>query len=240
MNRKVIVGCEKSGRVREALRKRGWDAISVDLEPTDIPGNHIQDYLENVVGDGSGFDFGIFFPPCTYIAGSGLHWNKRTPGRDAKTRAALEFVAMILNLKIPRIVLENPVGCISTRIVCEEGIYRVTDEPVRKGGFKPLQTIQPYNFGEDASKRTCLWVKGDLPVLKNTGYFEHRLTPDGKKRWSNQTDSGQNKLGPSETRAADRAITYQGIADALAEQYSNYIFSKEQDAKVSDTTKLNY
>ena len=156
--KRLLIGCEKSGRVREAFRAKGYDAISVDLEPSDLPGPHIQGYLEDVIGDGSEWDGGIFFPPCTYIAGSGLHWNKRTPGRAEKTTQGLQFVAMILN-KMKKCVIENPVGCISTRIVLENGIYIVKDEPVIKGSFKPSQTIQPYNFGEDASKRTCLCSK---------------------------------------------------------------------------------
>lgn len=87
-------------------------------------------------------------------------------------------------------------------------------------GHTHNQTIQPYDFGEDASKRTCLWLKG-LPKLTNTGYFPPRII-DGKPRWSNQTDSGQNKLPPSETRGKDRAKTYEGIAKSMAEQWSHY------------------
>lgn len=223
MNRKkkAFIGCEKSGRVRDSFIEQGWDAISCDTEPSDRPGPHIQGYLEDHIGDGSDYDLIIAFPPCTYIAGSGLHWNGRTPGRSEKTTYALSFVAMILNRRCPKIVIENPVGCISTRICLENGIYVVKDEPVKKGGLKPAQTIQPYDFGEDASKRTCLWMKTDLPLLKATAYFSPRITLEGKKRWSNQTDSGQNRLGPSETRAADRAVTYWGIAKAMAETWKN-------------------
>jgi len=215
---KILIACECSGRVREAFRSRGHDAVSCDLYPTVLPGPHIQGYLEDAIGDGSEFDMIIGFPPCTYISGSGLHWNKRTLGRADKTTEGLKFAAFILNLKCPKIVIENPVGCISTRIAIENGIYVVKDDSINKR-LPASQTIQPYNFGEDASKRTCLWIKGDLPLLKNTSYFEPRITKDGKKRWSNQTDSGQNRLGPSETRAADRAVTYQGIADAMAAQW---------------------
>lgn len=219
--KRALIACEKSGRVRDAFTAKGWDAVSCDTEPTDSPGPHIQGFLEDNIGDGSAYDLIIAFPPCTYIAGSGLHWNGRTPGRSDKTTYALSFVAMILNRNCPNIVIENPVGCISTRIVKENGICVVKEEAVKKGGLRPAQTIQPYNFGEDASKRTCLWIKGNLPLLKSTAYFEPRITADGKKRWSNQTDSGQNRLGPSETRAADRAVTYQGIANAMADQWSS-------------------
>lgn len=141
----------------------------------------------------------IAHPPCTYLTVSGLHWNKRQPERAQLTEEALRFVQQLLDAPIPRIALENPVGCISTRI------------------RRPDQIIQPYNFGEDASKSTCLWLKG-LPLLESTGYFPPRMV-GGKPRWSNQTDSGQNKLGPSEDRWKERSRTYQGIADAMAAQW---------------------
>jgi hypothetical protein len=104
-----------------------------------------------------------------------------------------------MNANIKKIAIENPIGCISTRI------------------RKPDQIIQPYDFGENASKQTCLWLK-NLPQLKPTAYYPPRVV-NGKKRWGNQTDSGQNKLTPSDDRWAKRSITYQGIADAMAEQW---------------------
>lgn len=89
----------------------------------------------------------VAHPPCTYLCSSGLHWNKRVEGRQAKTEAALDFVRTLLSCPIPRVAIENPVGCISTRI------------------RKPDQTIQPWQFGHDASKATCLWLR-NLPVLQ--------------------------------------------------------------------------
>jgi hypothetical protein len=116
------------------------------------------------------------------------------------TDEALEFVRLLLDASIPRIALENPVSCISSRI------------------RKPDQIIQPYNFGHDASKKTCLWLKG-LPLLRDTGpYVEPRIV-NGKPRWGNQTDSGQNKLPPSADRWKLRSKTYTGIADAMAQQW---------------------
>jgi hypothetical protein len=96
--------------------------------------------------------------------------------------------------------LENPIGCISTRI------------------RKPDQTIQPHQFGHNASKATCLWLKG-LPLLTPTKHMTPRLV-DGRKRWGNQTDSGQNKLPPSADRWKIRSETYKGIADAMANQWN--------------------
>lgn len=142
------------------------------------------------------WDLMIAHPPCTYLAVSGLHWNKKNPDRAKNTEEALAFVQQLMNLDIPRICIENPVSCISTRI------------------RKPDQIIQPWYFGHDASKKTCLWLK-NLPLLKET----NRLPGDNKTRRGNQTPSGQNKLGPSKDRWKERSRTYIGIAEALANQY---------------------
>ena len=142
----------------------------------------------------------IAFPPCTYLCSSGLHWNQRVAGREEKTKEALRFVSLLLDADISRVALENPVGCISTRI------------------RKPDQIIQPYEFGHNASKKTCLWLRG-LLQLKPTNYHPPRIV-NGKERWGNQTDSGQNKLTPSTIRGKLRSITYSGIAEAMADQWS--------------------
>lgn len=143
-------------------------------------------------------------PPCTYLSVSGLHWNKRGVMVDGRPRAelteeALEFVRLLMAAPIPRIAIENPVSCISSQI------------------RKPDQIIQPWQFGEDASKATCLWLK-NLPKLRPTQIIEPRIV-NGKKRWGNQTDSGQNKLAPSNDRWKIRSTTYQGIAEAWAQQW---------------------
>jgi hypothetical protein len=130
-----------------------------------------------------------------------LHWNKRRPERARQTEEALDFVRQLLDAPIARIALENPIWCISTRI------------------RKPDQTIHPHQFGHDASKSTCLWLKG-LPLLRPTEFVEPRLV-NGKSRWANQTDSGQNKLTPSPDRWKIRSETYTGIAKAMAEQWGS-------------------
>ena len=195
---KVLVACEFSGIVRDAFLAVGADAMSCDLLPTESPGPHYQGDVRDILGDG--WDLMIAHPDCTYLCSSGLHWNLRRPERVAKTEDALAFVRELLNAPIPHIALENPVGCISTRI-------RPAD-----------QYIQPYQFGHDASKKTGLWLK-DLPLLRPTQYVEPRIV-DGKSRWENQTDSGQNRLGPSADRWKHRAATYRGIAQAMAEQWT--------------------
>lgn len=204
---KILVACEHSGIVRDAFIKKGFDAISCDTKDTDIEGPHYKGDVRDILLDG--WDVLIAFPPCTYLCSSGLHWNKRIEGRAAKTEDALEFVKLLLEAPIKHIALENPVGCISTSI-------RKFD-----------QAIQPYQFGEDASKKTCLWLK-NLPPLKPTEYVEPRIV-DGKKRWGNQTDSGQNRLGPSENRDTLRSLTYPGIAQAMADQWGEYLIGQSSN-----------
>lgn len=201
---RVLVACEYSGRVREAFRARGFDAVSCDFLPTEQPGPHYEGDVREILGEG--WDLMIAHPPCTYLASSGLHWNNKVPGRAEKTEEALEFVRTLLNAPIRHIALENPVGCIGTRI------------------RKASQSIQPWQFGDDASKQTCLWLR-NLPKLTPTQIVEGRLV-NGKRRWANQTDSGQNKLGPSDDRWKERSYTYQGIANAMASQWGDYIRSK--------------
>jgi hypothetical protein len=194
----VLVACEFSGIVRDAFIKRGHNAVSCDLLEQEGTGNHYAGDVADIIGQG--WDLMIAFPPCTYLSSSGLHWNKRVGGRQAKTDSAIRFVKSLLDAPIERIALENPVGCISTKI------------------RKPTQIIQPYDFGEDASKRTCLWLNGLMP-LRATRRISGRIV-NGVERWANQTDSGQNRLGPSEDRWRKRAVTYQGVAAAMAEQWS--------------------
>lgn len=191
---KVLVACEFSGAVRDAFTARGHDAMSCDLLPAETPGKHYQGDVRDLLGQG--FDLMVAHPPCTYLAVSGLHWNKRRPERALLTEEALEFVRLLLDAPIPQIALENPVGCISTRI------------------RKPSQVIQPWQFGHDASKATCLWLKG-LPLLQPTD-----VLPGGREaRRANQTASGQNRLPPSKDRWKLRSLTYPGIAAAMAAQW---------------------
>jgi len=143
------------------------------------------------------WDLMIAHPPCTYLCSSGLHWNKRREGRAQLTEEALDFVRLLLDAPIAKIALENPIGCISTRI------------------RRPEQIIQPWQFGHPESKSTCLWLKG-LPLLIPSNVLEKPASG----RWANQTASGQNKLAPSEDRWAIRSETYLGIAEAMADQWS--------------------
>ena len=193
----MLVACEYSGTVRDAFLRAGHDAMSCDLLPTNVPGPHYQGDVRDVLHDG--WDLMVAHPPCTYLCSSGLHWNKRTPGRAELTEQALDFVRLLLDAPIQRVAVENPIGAIGTRIK------------------KATQTIQPWQFGHDASKATCLWLK-NLPPLVPTAIVEPRIV-GGKKRWANQTDSGQNRLPPSADRWKIRSETYRGIAEAMAQQW---------------------
>lgn len=224
---RVLIGCEFSGRVRDAFLDKGHDAISCDLLPTDVPGPHYQGDIFDIIDDG--FDLAIFHPPCTYLTVSGNKWFKpefadRFPTRHQDREDAIEFIMKLANCDIPKIAIENPVGVLSTR-------WR-----------KPDQIIQPWMFGDAESKKTCLWLK-NLPKLVPTNIVEplyyknedgtdyrdsggarysvtHYLAGRGHGIYKNQTPSGQNKLGPSEDRAKIRSLTYLGIAAAMADQWS--------------------
>jgi hypothetical protein len=200
---RVLIACEFSGIVRDAFAARGHDAWSCDLLPCERGGQHIEGDVLEVLDDG--WDLMIAHPPCTYLSVSGLHWNKRRPERAAMTHDAVVFALNLMGdgfveNTVQRIALENPIGHLST-------VYR-----------KPDQIIHPWQFGHDASKATCLWLKG-LPLLIDTAV----LAGGRSARRANQTPSGQNKLGPSPDRWKHRSRTYQGIADAMADQWGGLI-----------------
>lgn len=223
----VLVGCETSGQVRDAFKRAGHNAISCDLLPADNGGLHRQGDILELIYEGWA-DLLIVHPPCTYISASGTHWCTGNPERLKLLEAALEFVRKLFKAiaaqrkRNPefRSCLENPRGCISTRIA------------------KPSQFIQPYEYGHDASKETHLWLSG-LPKLRPTLSVAPRLVCCGKTilvgmpcpncmgarkalpRWANQTDSGQNNLLMTDDRWKLRSATYPGIAQAMADQWGN-------------------
>jgi site-specific DNA-cytosine methylase len=189
---KILVACEFSGIVRDAFARHGHDAWSCDLIASESPGHHLRGDVRQWLTDE--WDLLIAHPPCTYLAVSGARWFQQ---RFSEQLHALNFVRILLDAPIPRIALENPIGVISSKI------------------RKPDQIIQPWQFGHPESKSTCLWLK-NLPKLTPT-----KVLPLPKSgRWANQTPSGQNKLGPSPHRAALRSLTYRGIAEAMASQWS--------------------
>lgn len=198
---KVLVACEYSGTVRDAFMRAGHNALSCDLLPTDAPGPHYQGDVMDIIADG--WDLMVAHPPCTYLSVSGMHWTKRGLRSPQLTEDALNFVRLLMTAPIARIAIENPVSVISSRI------------------RKPDQIINPYQFGHDASKKTCLWLK-NLPPLQPTSFVAPRIV-NGKPRWGNQTDSGQNKLPPSKDRWKLRSETFKGIGEAMAQQWGGLV-----------------
>lgn len=193
---KVLVACEFSGTVRGAFAAMGHHVLSADFEQAeDNSPHHYRGDCFDLINN-QHFDLMIAHPPCTYLSVSGMHWTARGLRDPKLTEDALEFVRWLMAAPIEKIAIENPVGVISSRI------------------RKPDQIIQPWWFGENASKKTCLWLK-NLPPLRET----NRLPGDNRTRRANQTPSGQNKLGPGNDRWKERSRTYQGIAEAMADQW---------------------
>jgi hypothetical protein len=201
---RVLVACEFSGVVRDAFIKRGHDAMSCDLLPTEAPGPHYQGDVLNVIGDG--WDLMVAHPPCTYLTVSGNKWLKDQPPRksgalvgEERRKARIEslmFFCILWGCKIPRVAIENPVGVAST-------LFRTPD-----------QTIQPWMFGHGETKATCLWLRG-LPLLQPT----HRNNDLFCAQEPRERDQRLHNLPPSKNRAHLRSITYAGIAQAMADQW---------------------
>lgn len=200
---RVLIGCATSDVGRSAFEKHGHDAWSCDvLQSRSTTKKHlVMDVRRALIL--KSWDLFIVHPDCTYLCGSGMHWTTRGMRDPKLTDDALKFFIEMFEADVPRVCAENPHGHVSTH-------YRKYD-----------QVIQPHQFGEDASKATCLWLR-NLPSLKPTKIIAPRIVyKDGKayKRWANQTDSGQNRLPPTADRWQKRADTYPGIADAMAQQW---------------------
>ena len=193
---KVLVACEYSGIVRDAFAAKGHDAWSCDILPTESPGNHFQgDVLEHL---DKGWDLMIAHPPCTHLAVSGARWFTEGKKPWSLQEEALDFVRKLLDAPINKIALENPVSVISTKI------------------RKPNQNIQPFQYGHDVTKKTCLWLK-NLPNLKPTKIVKPDIVlVNGKKMSRMHYESF--KL-PSKERSKVRSKFYTGIAEAMADQW---------------------
>lgn len=194
---RVLVACEFSGTVRDAFAQRGHDAWSCDVLPTEKPGQHYQCDVREVIG--LGWDLMVAHPPCTYLTNSGVAWLHKDPTRWAKLDDGAEFFLSMLNAQIPRIAVENPI------------MHKYAKE--RIGGVRQSQVIQPWMFGHAEQKATCLWLK-NLPLLSETNNVKHEL--DALSASERQR---LHYLPPSADRWKLRSKTYQGIADAMAEQW---------------------
>lgn len=206
---RVLVGCEYSGVVRDAFIRRGHDAMSCDLLPTESPGPHHQgDVLELIARES--FDLMIAHPPCTYLANSGSRWlferPEEWPGSDAvmgparwdAMEAGVKFFLALLNAPIPRVAVENPVP---HKWAMEHIVSRWN------------QQIQPWHFGDKQMKGTCLWLRG-LPTLLPTTPAIPPVDAEGRKAWQSVW-----REPPGPDQAKNRSRTFPGIAEAMADQW---------------------
>lgn len=187
---RVLVACEYSGRVRDAFIARGHDAMSCDLLPTDQPGPHYQGDVRDILGDG--WDLMVSHPPCTHLAVSGARWFKDKQQEQAE---ALDFVRLLLDAPIEKIALENPVSVISSKI------------------RKPDQIVQPFWFGHPETKATCLWLKNLPPIKPTNDVCDDMMALPKKIR------SRVHYMSPGPERWKQRSTTFEGIAQAMAEQW---------------------
>lgn len=195
---KVLVACEYSGVVRDAFAAKGHDATSCDILPTERPGKHYQGDVRDILDNG--WDLMIAHPPCTYLCVAGLHYSKKDPERMAMTHEALDFFKLLYGSDIPMIAVENPVGYVSTA-------FR-----------RPDQIINPFQFGEPQRKKTCLWLKG-LPLLVPQTNLEVLPTKTIIRKTGSKAGQPYNYYWRQGKTAHERSRTFQGIADAMAEQW---------------------
>ena len=223
---RILVGCEESQAVCIALRKRGFQAFSCDLLPCSggHPEWHYQQDIFDVLHNGTDWDLMIAHPPCTMVAGSSVQWlshpedrdlpfderrpHPKYPNRRKDMWDSIEFVKKLHDSHVKLVAIENPVGLLGTK-------WRKAD-----------QIIQPYHFGDEATKTTCLWLKG-LPPLKHTnvvGKGERTFFKSGKNhpKWYAEAYA---KAKTKQERQTLRSKTFQGIADAMAQQWGDYLMS---------------
>ncbi len=194
---RVLVACEYSGKVREAFRKLGHDAWSCDLLPADDNSPyHYQGDIFDIIDQG--WDLMIAHPPCTYLTNAGVSWLYRKEGRWEDMREGAEFFKKLLEADIPKIAVENPI------------MHKYAVEII---GRRQDQVIQPWMFGHLEQKATCLWLKGLPPLVPTNNVKEEMLKLDPKVR------QRLHFLPPSKDRWKIRSETYQGIADAFAQQW---------------------
>lgn len=222
---KVLIGYSACPLTRKAFEAQGHDVWTCDLLPSrDGSKNHLQGDIWQVALN-QVWDFAVLHPMCTYLTCSAA-WAFNDPDfdkypdcgyhqrvspetltgelrREAREEALVNF-RRLLDLTFP-VAIENPGASF-----------------VSKSIRRPSQTIQPYQFGDDASKATGLWLSDGVPLLKPTSSVEPRIV-NGRPRWANQTDSGQNRLSPSENRWLERSATYPGIAAAMGDQWGRWL-----------------
>lgn len=197
---RVLIACEFSGIVRDAFLARGHDAVSVDLLDTESPGPHIVGDVFDAITTVRP-DMMIAHPPCTFLALSGVRWlyggrgSVRDPQRWTDMEAAALFFKRLYDTPISRIAIENPIMHSYGRALI--------------GGEGPTQTVQPWQFGHPETKATVLWLRG-LPLLHPTKIVNGRVPR-------------VHYASPGPTRWKERSRTLTGIADAMADQWGQYL-----------------
>ena len=190
---KILIACEFSGTVRDAFAALGHDVTSCDLLPSEAPGKHYQGSVLDIINDG--WDLMIAHPPCTYLSNAGARhlYPKGVLNKDRFNNGleAKEFFMTLYNADIPMICVENPIP---------SKVYELPEY---------TQTIQPYEHGHPFKKKTCLWLKG-LPNLVPTKIVTERESSKVVGNWFNKGGKDRQK---------NRAKTFQGIADAMAQQW---------------------
>ncbi len=202
----VLIGCECSGALRSRFQEAGHNAWSVDHKEAEDEGHqHVVGNVEDLLTSIISWDLFICHPPCTALSVSGNHVYAAGKEKAHLREDAMwwtEGLWFLAQDNAKMVAFENPVGVLGHTLM-----------------GKATQYIQPYEYGDDASKKTGLWLH-NLPPLQPTVRVAGRIV-DGKERWDNQCDSGQNKLGPSDERATERSRTYPGIAEAIVKQWGS-------------------
>ena len=194
---RVLVACEFSGRVRTAFMRAGHNAMSCDFLPTELDGPHYQGDVFDVIDDG--WDLMVAHPPCTYLANSGVRWLGKDAERWALMREGATFFKKLLNARIPHIAIENPImhGHASKII-----------------GRRQDQIIQPWQFSHLETKATCLWLVGLPRLIPTSDLKDEMLALPIKER------ERVAYVAPGPDRWKIRSLTYQGIASAMGEQWT--------------------
>ena len=203
---RILVACEESQTVTKAFRATGHNAFSCDLMPASggHPEWHLRGDVRDILAGGLPWDMLIGFPPCDHLAVSGARWFPEKIA-DGRQQQGIDLFLALAHADVPRVAIENPVGIMST-------VWR-----------KPDQIVQPWQFGDEATKTTCLWVRGLPPLLptKIVGRGALRLMPNGSHHPLWISDASHK------TRKIVRSRTFQGIADAMAQQWSLFLMSRK-------------
>ena len=194
---RILVACEYSGTVRDAFAKLGHFAMSCDILPSDKPGNHYRGNVLDILDQD--WDLMIAHPPCTYLTNSGVSWLHKDPTRWTQLDDGAAFFKLLLEAPIPRKAIENPI------------MHKYAKE--RIGGVKQSQIIQPWMFGHMETKATGLYLRGLMPLRPVTNLKADTMALPANVR------QRLHYLPPGPDRWKERSRTYQGIADAMADQW---------------------